>query len=265
MWGSLLDEAEQVGPEHYAHSNGWVVAALLGAWSAITHTTGFEAGVQAAVRGGGDTDTVAAIAGALLGARYGAGAVPARWRRVLHGWPGLRARDLCGLAVLAARGGRPDREGWPTAPTMTSYAGAETTTVAHPDDDGVLLGAVGALRPGVADAVVSLCRLGTSQAPMTADPRDHVEVWIVDKEDANNDLGFVIRDAAAAVKQLRDEGKTVFLHCVHAHTRTPVVAAAYGALITGDSTTDALRRILAALPSARPRASIRQVLEHLHL
>src|SRR4051812_5794908 len=68
MWGPLLDEASQVGPDHYAHSNGWVVAALLGAWSAISHTMGFEAGVQAAVRGGGDTDTVAAIAGALLGA-----------------------------------------------------------------------------------------------------------------------------------------------------------------------------------------------------
>ena len=96
---------------------------------------------------------------------------------------------------------------------------------------------------------------------MTPDPRDHVEVWIVDKEDANNDLEFIIRDAAAAVKQLRDEGKTVFLHCVHAHTRTPVVAAAYGALITGDSAKDALRRVLDVLPSAYPRRSIRDVLE----
>lgn len=260
MWGPLIEEAEQVQPDHYAHSNGWVVAALLGAWSAITHTTGFEAGVQAAVRGGGDTDTVAAIAGGLLGARYGASSVPARWRRVLHGWPGLRARDLCGLAVLAARGGKSDREGWPTAPTMTSYAGAETTTVAHPDDPGVLLGAVGGLRPGVADAVVSLCRLGTEQAPITVDPRDHVEVWLVDKEDANNDLEFVIRDAAEAVKALRDEGKTVFLHCVHAQTRTPVVAAAYGALLTGSTTSEALKRVLDVLPSAHPRTSIREAL-----
>ena len=36
--------------------------------------------LEAAVRGGNDTDTVAAIAGGLLGAAYGASAVPARWR-----------------------------------------------------------------------------------------------------------------------------------------------------------------------------------------
>ena len=61
-------------------------------------------GVQRAVAGGGDTDTVAAIAGALLGARFGGSAVPARYRRVLHGWPGFRARDLVRLADLSARG-----------------------------------------------------------------------------------------------------------------------------------------------------------------
>lgn len=265
MWGPLLDEADQKQPDYYAHNNGWVVAALLGAWSAISSTTGFEAGVIASVKGGGDTDTVAAIAGGLLGARYGGSTIPASWRRILHGWPGLRARDLSRLAVLAARKGQADSEGWPTCSTMESYVGAETTTVPHPDDPGVLLGAVGALRPGVADAVVSLCRLGADQAPVTPDPADHVEVWIVDQEDANNDLAFAIRDSAAAVKQLRDQGKTVFLHCVHAHTRTPVVAAAYGALITSGPTARALTRVLAVLPNAHPRASIRATLEHMDL
>ncbi len=40
------------------------------------------------MRGGYDTDTVAAIAGGLLGAAYGASAVPLQWRHLLHGWPG---------------------------------------------------------------------------------------------------------------------------------------------------------------------------------
>ena len=53
--------------------------------------------LDAAVRGGYDTDTVAAIAGGLLGAVYGASAVPAEWRRVLHGWPGLATRGLVAL------------------------------------------------------------------------------------------------------------------------------------------------------------------------
>ena len=38
-----------------------------------------------------------------------------------------------------------------------------------------------------------------------------------------------MHDAAEAVRVLRSEGKTVLLHCVHAETRTPLVAAAYGA------------------------------------
>jgi len=146
---------------------------------------------------------------------------------------------------------------------MPSYLGSRTTTVPHPDDPGVLLGAVGALRPGVADAVVSLCRLGRQEAPVTADPHDHVEVWIIDKEHANNALPLVLADTAATVKQLRDEGKTLFLHCVHAHTRTPVVAAAYGALVTGDAPRVALDRVLAVLPDAHPRPSIVAALDAL--
>ncbi|MCA1720659.1 MAG: ADP-ribosylglycohydrolase family protein [Actinobacteria bacterium] len=262
-WASLVDEAERREPGFFASNNGWVVTALQTAWSSIVRSSTLEQTLQTAVHAGGDTDTVAAIAGGLAGAAYGGSTVPARWRRVLHGWPGLRSRDLSRLAVLTVRGGRPDPEGWPTVARMPSYVGSRRTTVPHPDDPGVLLGAVGALRPGVADAVVSLCRLGREEAPVTADARDHVEVWIIDKEDANNALTQVLADTAAAVKQLRDEGKTVFLHCVHAHTRTPVAAAAYGALITGDHPREALRRVLAVLPGANPRRSIAAALDEL--
>lgn len=119
------------------------------------------------------------------------------------------------------------------------------------------LAAVGALSPGVADAVVSLCRLGAAQVPLQGlDPQDHLEVWLVDDEDANNDLAHVLRDAAAAVHQLRSEGKRVLLHCVHGHTRTPVVAALYGTLRTEESTHTSLDRVLAVIPSAMPRSSI---------
>lgn len=255
-WATLLDEAEREQPPHFSRNNGWVVAALQAAWSALTSTTTLRDALVAAVAGGGDTDTVAAITGALAGAAYGGSAVPYTWRRPLHGWPGLRARDLVRLAVLTTGGGRPDTAGWPTGERLTAYDGARSTVVAHPDDPGVLLGAVGALRPGVADAVVSLCRLGAAQVPLAGvPPEDHLEVWLIDAEDANNDLPLVLQDAAAAVRQLRSEGKTVLLHCVHAHTRTPVVAAAYGALVTGSSGQDALDRVLAVLP-ASPRPSI---------
>lgn len=263
-WAPLLEEAETVTPGHYAASNGWVVAALLAAWSSVSRTDDLPTALITAVQGGGDTDTVAAITGALAGAVYGGSTVPVRWRRVLHGWPGLRARDLVRLAYLTAHDGQPSPQGWPTGERLTSYDGADTRTVRHPDDDGVLLGAVGALRPGVADAVVSLCRLGAAQVPLQGvAPEDHVEVWLVDEEDANNDLPAVLRDAAQAVRLLRGEGKTVLVHCVHGHTRTPVVAAAYGAQLTGASTRAALERVLAVLPSAHPRQSIAAVLHTL--
>ena len=50
---------------------------------------------------------MAAIAGGLLGARWGASAVPAEWRDELHGWaPGgtASARELVDLAVRTATG-----------------------------------------------------------------------------------------------------------------------------------------------------------------
>jgi ADP-ribosyl-[dinitrogen reductase] hydrolase len=260
-WVVLLDAAEVGEPSSFA-ANGWVVSALQASWSALTHTASLGEALIAAVGAGNDTDTVAAITGALGGALYGSSAVPFAWRRRLHGWPGLRAHELASLAVLTLNGGQPDDQGWPTGELLASYEGAATGVIPHPDDAGVLLGAVGALRPGVAEAVLSLCRLGSSQIPLEGLPaEDHVEVRLIDQEGANLDAAAVMKDAAEAVRVLRSEGKTVLLHCVYAETRTPLVAAAYGALITGSSNSEALTRVLAVLPSARPRASLRAVLE----
>jgi len=49
-WAGLIDEAERATPDRFGESNGWVVAALQGAWSAIAHTDGLQAGLQAALR-----------------------------------------------------------------------------------------------------------------------------------------------------------------------------------------------------------------------
>lgn len=42
------------------------------------------------------------IGGGLLGARWGAGAVPGEWRRINHGYPGIGSRELERLATDAA-------------------------------------------------------------------------------------------------------------------------------------------------------------------
>ncbi|MDH6245197.1 ADP-ribosylglycohydrolase [Mycobacterium sp. OTB74] len=116
LWQERLDAAEAGRPADFPN-NGWVVSALQAAWSAIATTpvpqddpiTGtFRAdhlrlALDTAVRAGFDTDTVAAIAGGLLGAAYGASAVPIQWRNLLHGWPGI---NTDGLAALTRATGR---------------------------------------------------------------------------------------------------------------------------------------------------------------
>lgn len=108
QWVAWIARAERRPPSAFA-PNGYVVAALQAAWSAIRHPAGdgppVVASLAAAVHAGDDTDTVAAIAGALLGAAHGASSLPGEWLADVHGWPGLRADDLRDLAHrVVARG-----------------------------------------------------------------------------------------------------------------------------------------------------------------
>ena len=61
----------------------------------------YLAGVGTAIRGGGDTDTTAAMTGALIGARHGTDILPAAWLPVLHDAGAWRASDLADLATKA--------------------------------------------------------------------------------------------------------------------------------------------------------------------
>lgn len=46
---------------------------------ALVHAESYESGINQIIRTGGDTDTNAAIAGAVLGAKFGASGIPAHW------------------------------------------------------------------------------------------------------------------------------------------------------------------------------------------
>jgi ADP-ribosylglycohydrolase len=111
LWESRIAAAENSRPSAFTR-NGWVVEALQGAWSAIHHaraitsTTSspsnlntFRLTLELAVRGGNDTDTVAAIAGGLAGAVHGADMefIPQAWMENLHGWPNMNAVGLIEL------------------------------------------------------------------------------------------------------------------------------------------------------------------------
>jgi predicted protein tyrosine phosphatase len=125
--------------------------------------------------------------------------------------------------------------------------------VRHPRDPGLLLSTVESideLPPGVT-AVVSLCRLGADQVPAAGiAPENHLEVWLIDDSAPHNaNLEYVLDDAARAVAELRDRGETVLLHCVHAASRTPVVAARYSVLRGGQDPDAALAEVVAVLPA----------------
>ena len=272
FWDSKITEAETATPATFS-PNGFVVTALQAAYAAVRQTPvpaeqpcrHLQHALAAAVRIGNDTDTVAAIAGALLGARWGASAVPLAWRRILHGWPGYGVRDLVRLAILSARQGHDDNVGWPSAATLLPYYQQHFhphgTVVALSDDPGIRIGDVLALEhlDDDVDVVLSLCRVG----------RDDVqgieahEVWLMDSADSdeNPNLDFILRDIASEVRRWRNERRTVFIHCVRAESRTPTVAAAYLAERHSISGREALTTVRSLLPRCAPNAGLVSALE----
>ncbi len=67
-------------PGDYIHQQGWVKTAWQNALAQLLNAPDAATGVTDTVRRGGDTDTNGAIAGALLGAIYGAESFPRQWR-----------------------------------------------------------------------------------------------------------------------------------------------------------------------------------------
>lgn len=88
--------AASAPPVDYMAQKGWVFIALQNALWQLLYSASFEEGVVDTVMRGGDTDTNAAIAGALLGAVHGRISVPGQWQEALAtcrphaGTPGVR-------------------------------------------------------------------------------------------------------------------------------------------------------------------------------
>jgi hypothetical protein len=209
----------------------------------------------------------APLVGAVLGATRGFSAIPFAWRRDLSGAEGGTVDELMRRAITAAFGNdlKPNR--WPNVTAMDySMWPARNTAITHPADEGVHLGGVGALEAVAPSAAVSLCRLGTMQRPASVQARDHASFWLVDsdKPEDNPNLSFVLEDAADTVKMFRAESKRVLLHCVQAQSRTPVVGALYGRLVTGDSAVKQLKDVVSELPPTKITAALLRELTSPH-
>lgn len=115
---NVLQKAQDTPPPWSDIHGGWVLVALHNAFYQLLHASSLEDGIVGSVMLGNDTDTNAAIAGALLGAVHGSQQVPANWLSVLDDcrplaapgcfrprdpiyWPANAREFLSELGVLA--------------------------------------------------------------------------------------------------------------------------------------------------------------------
>jgi ADP-ribosyl-[dinitrogen reductase] hydrolase len=78
-----LVAARAAAPTDFEHQQGWVLTALQNAFFRLMRGDGVAAAILHTVAEGGDTDTNAAIAGALVGAVEGRDGVPLAWRNLV--------------------------------------------------------------------------------------------------------------------------------------------------------------------------------------
>lgn len=95
-----LQRAEYEPPTDYYTQMGWVLIAFQNAFHRLLASPTLEHGVIETVAQGGDTDTNAAICGALMGAVHGRDAVPIRWQRMILTCRSNRPQELWPVDAL---------------------------------------------------------------------------------------------------------------------------------------------------------------------
>ncbi|WP_222271807.1 ADP-ribosylglycohydrolase family protein [Modestobacter marinus] len=214
-WAAVL--APDWTPDQATESNGAVWPTLGQAVWALRRGRDFAEVLRLVIDLGGDTDTVAAVAGGLAGAVYGIVGIPIRWTSAVHGRiPGFGDRvwwlaDLHHLAAALDGSAAPPYE-------PVELEGLEPRQVT----DGVWAADLaGARRSSTEFAVVSLCRTGTRF------PHDLQRFAYLTDDDANPELDAVLTDVLDDIDALRAEGRPVLVHCFAGQSRTGLVLRAW--------------------------------------
>ena len=207
-------------PAHGGPGNGSAMGALAQAAWAMRRFDTFADVVTAVIDLGKDTDSVAAVAGALAGATYGIQNIPSRWVTYLHGqvtdadgrvhhYDHLVLQRLA-LGLL----GHP----LPGDPVDEPALDARE----------VLPGVWATNRSGVRDvpddwAVVSLCRIDQRmRRPIRR------EAYLIDQDgDHNPALAAVVDDVLDSIDAFLAERRQVVVHCHGGRSRTGLVLAAH--------------------------------------
>ncbi|MFM8971216.1 MAG: ADP-ribosylglycohydrolase family protein [Actinomycetota bacterium] len=227
-WGPLLGADYEAVPDD---PNGNVFTCLAQAVWAVRGATSFEDAVVRAVSLGLDTDTVAAVAGGIAGARWGIQAIPSRWTTYLNGRVG-RGRDDAGelladeydyaalqaiARALVGKGPAPDQ--------VADRPGGPTRV--HDDVPLFAADLGGAMRATPDFAVISLCR---TNGAFTEFPVRR-EVYLVDRPgpEHNADPLAVLEDVVATIDAFltEDPERPVLVHCHGGRSRTALVLKAW--------------------------------------
>ncbi len=92
---SVITAAETELPSDFMTQQGWVLKAFQNALYQLLHAENLKEAIVDTVGRGGDTDTNAAICGALLGAVYGRKEIPAQWEEcVLNCRPNIADKEV---------------------------------------------------------------------------------------------------------------------------------------------------------------------------
>jgi ADP-ribosylglycohydrolase len=117
---AAIQDAATHPPHDFCTRQGWVLIAFQNALWQLLHASDIEEGVVNTVMHGGDTDTTAAICGALLGAVHGLDAIPEQWVKAI-----MNCHPKAGMPGV--RRPRPERF-WPTsAPELAKKLVSGTT------------------------------------------------------------------------------------------------------------------------------------------
>jgi ADP-ribosyl-[dinitrogen reductase] hydrolase len=212
---------------HDGPSNGEASTCVAQAVWAVRNTSSFADAVVAAIELGGDTDTVAAVTGAIAGAVYGLQGIPVRWVSALNG--SLRRPDgsiatygAMGLHDLAREllGLTPATRTEPEAPY-----GPRVVTTAKSGAGVLAANLEGARLTPASTAVVSMCIVDDR----FTDRAHRREVYMRDEEGPlqNPNLAFAVREAVDAIEAFTAEGRDVVVHCHGGRSRTGLVLKAW--------------------------------------
>ncbi|MGY1662299.1 ADP-ribosylglycohydrolase family protein [Geodermatophilus sp. SYSU D00705] len=210
-WATVL--APDWTPADATESNGAVWPTLGQAVWALRHGRDFAEVMRLVIDLGGDTDTVAAVAGGLAGAVFGMGGIPVRWASVVHGRVPGHGEEVWRLADLQQLAAALDgKDGRPYDPGAIPQIGPREVI------PGIWAGNLDGARYSEEDfAVISLCRLG-EPFPHTV----HRMAYIADN-DHNHDLDAVLADVLDDMAALHAEGHRLLVHCHGGASRTGLV------------------------------------------